>query len=141
MNTRAILAAMGVAAMILVVAGAYLALFRDDGPNCSLPGCVSVDENCSTYRIQKQRSANIKDPFVKGVVDIGIVEGTTARQAAALLKAIDTATYLPIAPYRQAAFVCVRGGFEQEWVDRMRAYEWVEWAHVEGVTPIDTLGN
>lgn len=141
MSNRTILGAMGAAIVVLIIAGAYLAFFSGAGANCDTPGCVSVDENCSRYRIEKQRSANIRDPFVKGIVDIGIVEGTTVREAAALLKTVDTATYMPIAPYRQAAFICVKPGYEEEWVQRMKTYDWVEWAHVEGVNPIDTIGN
>lgn len=130
---------MAIALLALAGAGSYLLFFADGGEACSLPGCVSVDQNCSLYRIERQRRADIHDDYVDGVVDIGIVEGTSARQAAASLQAVGTATYMPISPYRQAAFICVQDGFEDEWVDRMKQYEWVEWAHREGVTPIDTL--
>ena len=139
MTSRTILAAMGLAVIVLAAAGLYLAFFSDAGDACGTPGCISVDENCSKYRIENQRNADIKDPFVKGVVDIGFVEGYKVTEAAALLKTLGTATYMPIAPYRQAAFICVKKGYEQEWSARMRTYEWVEFAHVEGVNPIDTL--
>lgn len=141
MNTTTILGAMGVAVAVLVAAGAYLAFFSDSGANCDLPGCVSLEENCSKYRLERQRSADIRDAYVAGVVDIGIVEGTDVREAAALMKTVGTATYMPIAPYRQAAFICVEDGHEDEWVERLKTFEWVEWAHREGVTPIDTIGN
>ncbi len=140
MSNHAILSAMGLALVVLVASAAYL-LFADSGKACELPGCVDKDQNCSKYRIARQRSADIHAPYVDGVIDIGIVEGTSVREAADLMKTVDTATYMPIAPYRQAAFICVEKGFEDEWVARLKSYEWVEWAHRTGVNPIDTLQN
>lgn len=141
MTTRTILGAMCVAVLVLAAAGLYLAFFSNGGGASGPPGSISTSENCSKYRIENQRSAEIRDPFVKGVVDIGFVEGYKATEAAALLKTVGTATYMPIAPYRQNAYICVKKGYEQEWVDRMKAYDWVEFAHVEGVNPIDTIGQ
>lgn len=141
MSNRTIFSAMGLAAIILVAAVSYVAFFSSDAEGCTAPNCVSTGENCSKYRIERQRNAHIKDSFVKGIVDIGLVEDTNVSEAAAFLKTVGTSTYMPIAPYQQAAFICVKDGHEQEWVDRMKTFEWVEWAHVEGVTPIDTLGN
>jgi hypothetical protein len=141
MNNRTIFGAMGVAVIVLVAAGLYLVFFSGDGGASGPPGSISTSENCSKYRIENQRNAEIRDPFVKGVVDIGFVEGYKVTEAAALLKTLGTATYMPIAPYRQNAFICVKKGYEAEWVARMKTYAWVEFAHVEGVNPIDTLGD
>ena len=140
MNTRTIIGAMGLAVLVLAAVGVYVAFFSGGGAS-GLPGSISADENCSKYRQENQRNAGIKDQFVKGVVDIGIREGHKATEAASLLKTVGTSTYLPLLPYRQAAFICVEKGHEQEWADRMRALDWVEWAHVEGVNPIDTIGQ
>jgi hypothetical protein len=137
-TTRTIIGAMGVATIALIAVLAYLAFFADSGGASGPPG--SIDTNCQKYRTKNQQDAKLDDPFVKGVVDIGIVEGTKQVEAAALIKSLGTSAFLPF-PYRENAFVCTKKGYEEEWVERLRALDWVEWAHVEGVTPIDTLGN
>jgi hypothetical protein len=141
MSNHAILSVMGIAAVVLISSAVYLLFLADSSKACELPGCIDKDENCSKYRLEKRQSADIYEPYVDGVVDIGIVEGTNVREAADLMRTVDTATYMPIAPYRQAAFVCVEDGFEDEWVARLKTYGWVEWAHRAGVNPIDTLQN
>jgi len=137
-SNRVIIGAMGIAVVVLAAAGVYLAFFAGSGSAYSLPG--SIDTNCQKYRTDNQHSAKIDDPIVKGIVDIGLVEGTKETQAAQDLKLIGTSSFLPF-PYRENAFVCVQKGHEDEWAARLKTFDWVEWAHSEGVNPIDTLGQ
>ncbi|HVP05355.1 MAG TPA: hypothetical protein VMT90_06750 [Dehalococcoidia bacterium] len=139
MNTRAILASMTVAVAVLIGAVAYLAFFSGSSAS-GPPGSVSTSTNCSKYRLDHRREVELNDPYVKGVIEIGFNEGFKSTEAAGLLKTLGTAAYIPL-PYTQHAFICVKPGFEDEWVARMKTYDWVEFAHRDYSNPIDTLGQ
>jgi len=134
MSNRRILSAMAVALLVLAGAGAYLAFFN--GGSAAADGSISDD--CQQYALDNAQHASIHDQFIKGIVTIGFKEGPDSPQAALLLRTIGTTFYMPL-PYHQTAFVCVQAGREQEWVARMKALDWVEWAHVEGVHGLLTL--
>jgi len=133
---RVIVAAVALAAATLVALGVAFAFGQFDAGSSGPPGSVSDD--CQKYALANAKVANVHDPFIKGIVTIGINPGPDSPQAALLLKALGTTSYLPL-PYHEAAIVCVQKGHEQEWVDRLKALDWVEFAHTEGVHPILTL--
>lgn len=133
---RLIAAAVAVAAALLVALGVGFAIGAFDSGTSGPPG--SVSDECKDYALNNAETAGVKDPFIKGVVTIGFNEGTGASQAAVLLKTLGTTYYIP-SPYRQTAFICVKAGYENAWVEQMKARDWVEWAHVEGVHPLLTL--
>jgi hypothetical protein len=133
---RIIAAAIALAAATLVGVGVAFAFGAFDGGPSGPPG--SVSDECSKYALNKAQTAGVKDPFIKGVVTIGLKEGPDGPGAASLLNVIGTTYYMPL-PYHQAAFVCVKPGYENAWIDRMKALDWVEFAHTEGVHPILTL--
>ena len=84
------------------------------------------------------KSAGIHDPFIKGLVGVGFQPGQTVPGADALLKTLGTSYYV-VSPFHQYAIVCVKPGFEQSWAAQLKAMDWVEYAHPEGVIPILTL--
>jgi hypothetical protein len=128
--------AVALAAATLVVLGVGFALGWFDSGTSGPPG--SVSDECSKYALNHAESAGVKDPFIKGIITIGLKEGPDGPGAATLLNVIGTTYYMPL-PYHQAAFVCVKPGYENAWIDRMKALDWVEWAHTEGVHPLLTL--
>ncbi len=133
---RAIAAAIAFAAATLIALGVAFAFGAFDSGPSGPPG--SVSDECSKYALNKAETAGVKDPFIKGVVTIGLKEGPDGPGAAFLLNVIGTTYYMPL-PYHQGAFVCVKPGYENAWIDRMKALDWVEFAHTEGVHPILTL--
>jgi hypothetical protein len=133
---RAIAAAIALAAATLIALGVAFAAGAFDSGTSGPPG--SISDECSKYALNKAETAGVKDPFIKGVVTIGLKEGPDGPGAASLLNVIGTTYYMPL-PYHQAAFVCVKPGYEKAWIDRMKALDWVEFAHTEGVHPILTL--
>jgi hypothetical protein len=135
---RAIAAAIALSAATLIGLGVAFAFGVFDGGTSGPPG--SVSDECSKYALNKAETAGVKDPFIKGVVTIGLKEGPDGPGAATLLNGIGTTYYMPL-PYHATAFVCVKPGYENAWIDRMKALDWVEFAHTEGVHPILTLGQ
>jgi hypothetical protein len=133
---RVIAAAITIAAVVLVAIGVGFALGAFDTGSSGPPGSVSDD--CQKYALENAKAANIHDPFIKGIVTIGIKPGPSSPQAALLLKGLGTTFYMPL-PYRESAIVCVEKGYEQEWIDKLKALDWVEFAHTEGIHPILTL--
>jgi hypothetical protein len=126
--------ALGLATLIgLGVAFAFGAL---DSGTSGPPGSVSAD--CRDYATGKAKSAGIHDAIIKGIVGVGFQAGQTEPGAIALLKTIGTSYYV-VSPFRQYAIVCVKPGFEQSWAAQLKAMDWVEYAHPEGVIPILTL--
>ncbi len=138
MANKLLASAVAIAAAVLLALGVGYALGAFDSGTSGPPG--SVSNECSKYAYDQARSAGVRDPFIKGIVSIGLKEGPNSTAAAALLRAIGTTYYMPL-PYHQAAFVCVKPGYESDWIDRMKAMDWVEWAHAEGVHPLLTLPN
>ena len=136
MSTRLIVVAMAIAAATLFALGIAFALGAFDSGTSGPPG--SISDECSKYALNKAETAGVKDPFIKGVVSIGLKEGPDGPRAATLLNGIGTTYYMPL-PYLQTAFVCVKPGYENTWVEQMKALDWVEWAHTEGVHPLLTL--
>jgi hypothetical protein len=135
---RAIAAAIALAAATLIgLVGAFAVGAFDSGTS-GPPG--SVADDCQKYALANAKAADIHDPFIKGIVTIGINPGPDSPQAALLLKGLGTTFYMPL-PYRESAIVCVKKGYEQTWIDRLKALDWVEFAHTEGVHPILTLGQ
>ena len=133
MIDRAIVAAMGLATVVLV-AIAYLSIFEgDDGPS-GPPGSVQTD--CNEMVFENRRSAARTDRYVVGVVQIGFIEGPEPPEASRLLRSTGTSYDIPLLPFRDFAIVCVEDGFEEEWVEKMRSYDWVEWAHRENGDPL-----
>jgi hypothetical protein len=125
-----------IAAAVLIGLGVAFAFGALDSGASGPPG--SVSDKCQDYALKNAEAATLDDPFVKGVVTIGFKEGPSSPQAALLLKTLGTTYYMPL-PYHQTAFICVKPGYELAWVDQMKALDWVEWAHVEGVHPLLTL--
>jgi hypothetical protein len=136
LSTRVIIAAMAIAAATLVALGVAFAFGAFDSGSSGPPGSVSDD--CQKYALANAKAANVHDPFIKGIVTIGINPGPGSPQAALLLKGLGTTFYMPL-PYRESAIVCVEKGHEQEWINKLKALGWVEFAHTEGVHPILTL--
>ena len=133
---RVIAAAIALAAATLVGLGVAFAVGAFDSGSSGPPGSVSDD--CQKYALANAKAANVHDPFIKGIVTIGINPGPSSTQAALLLKGLGTTFYMPL-PSRESAIVCVEKGHEQEWIDKLKALDWVEFAHTEGVHPILTL--
>ena len=126
--------ALGLATLVALGVALAAGLF-DSGPS-GPPGSVSDD--CQKYALENAKAADIHAPFIKGIVTIGIKPGPSSTEAALLLKGLGTTFYMPL-PYRESAIVCVEKGHEQEWIDKLKALDWVEFAHAEGVHPILTL--
>lgn len=135
---RVIAAAIALAAATLIGLGVAFAVGVFDAGASGPPGSVSDD--CQKYALANAKAADIHDPFIKGIVTIGINPGPSSPQAALLLKGLGTTFYMPL-PYRESAIVCVKKGYEQTWIDKLKALDWVEFAHTEGVHPILTLGQ
>ncbi len=136
MVNKLLASAVTLAAATLVALGVAFAVGAFDSGSSGPPGSVSDD--CQKYALANAKAANIHDPFIKGIVTIGINPGPDSPQAALLLKGLGTTFYMPL-PYHEAAIVCVKKGYEQAWIDRLKALDWVEFAHTEGVHPILTL--
>ena len=136
MSTKLIVVAMAIAAATLVALGVAFATGAFDSGMSGPPGSVSA--GCRDYATDKAKSAGIHDPIIKGIVGVGFQAGQTEPGAIALLKTIGTSYYV-VSPFRQYAIVCVKPGFEQSWAAQLKAMDWVEYAHPEGVIPILTL--
>ena len=136
MTNKLLASAVALATATLVALGVAFAFGAFDGGTSGPPG--SVSDECSKYALNKAKTAGVKDPFIKGVVTIGLKEGPDGPGAASLLNVIGTTYYMPL-PYHQTAFVCVKPGYEQAWIDKLKALAWVEFAHTEGVHPMLTL--
>ena len=140
MSTRAIVGGMGAAIAVLLACLVYVAFLAGSSGASGPPGSLSTNTNCGKYRLEQRHKVAVSDAYVKGIIEIGFVEGTKSTDAAGYLRTLGTATYLP-GPYRQHAYLCVKDGFEQEWVARMKTYPWVEFAHQDYASAIDTLAN
>ncbi len=136
LSTRLIVVAMAIAAATLVALGVAFAFGAFDSGTSGPPGSVSDD--CRNFATANAKAANIHDPIIKGIVGVGFQAGQTEPGAIALLKTIGTSYYV-VSPFHQYAIVCVKPGFEQSWAAQLKAMEWVEYAHPEGVIPILTL--
>jgi hypothetical protein len=136
---RAIIASMGIAAAVLIAIGVYLAFFEVDSGPSGPPGSLQTD--CNQMAFENRRSVSRSERWVPGVVQIGFNRGPDGPEAARLLKTTGTSYDLPLLPFRDFAVLCVRDGYEDEWVERMRAYDWVEWSHREGVDSMLAQGD
>lgn len=127
---------MAVAAATLVGLGVAFAMgvFEDDhfGPGGSYTG------NCRLFAREQADDVTLRQPYIKGVVSIGFKDGPDAPGAIALLRSIGTTSWVPL-PFRDAAVVCVEPGHEDEWAAKLKTYDWVEFAHKEGIDPFQTL--
>jgi hypothetical protein len=61
--------------------------------------------------------------------------GPDGPEAARLLKTLETSYTIPL-PFGELAVVCVEGGYEEEWTDRIEANEWVEFVRRQSVNPL-----
>jgi hypothetical protein len=93
--------------------------------------------DCQRMLAENTRSAELTDPFIKGIVTVGMNKGITAPEAAAMLDGEGAAFFLPY-PYREHAVVCVSEGKEESTADHLRTLPLVEWAHTEGVKPLQS---
>jgi hypothetical protein len=98
------------------------------------PGSLGSGTKCDQYSLDKARHADIDERYVDGVISLGFKEGPDSRQAAALMHTLETSFYMPL-PFAEYALVCVKDGYEDEWVERIQALDWVEYVHREGVRP------
>jgi hypothetical protein len=136
MVNKLLVSAVAIGAAVLIGIGVAFAFGALDSGTSGPPG--SVSDECSKYALNHAESAKVDDPFIKGVVTVGFKEGPDGPGAALLLKTLGTTFYMPL-PYHQTAFICVKPGYEKAWVAQMKALDWVEWAHTEGVHPLLTL--
>jgi hypothetical protein len=123
---------MAVAAATLVGLGAAFALGAfegsDFGANDSYTG------NCQQFARKQQEDVHLGQRTVEGIIEVGFNPGPTAPEAIDLLKTVGTNYWVQL-PFRDFAIVCLRPGHEQEWIDRMKTYDWVEFAHKQGIDP------
>jgi hypothetical protein len=133
---RVIAAAIALAAATLIGLCVGFALGAFDSGASGPPGSVSDD--CRKYATANAKAANLHDSIIKGIVGVGFQAGQTEPGAIVLLKTIGTSYYV-VSPFHQYAIVCVKPGFEQSWAAQLKAMDWVEYAHPEGVIPILTL--
>lgn len=133
MSTRLIIAAMAVATATLIGLGAAFALGAFDSGTSGPPGSVSLDTNCQKYGEEMMNKAKRTDMWVDGIITVGFNHGPDGPGAVRLLKTLGTAYYLSL-PFRDQAWVCVQVGHEDEWAAKLKALDWVEFAHKEGVS-------
>ena len=131
MPTRLIIAAMSIAAATAVGIGVAFALGAFDSSEFGQGGTFSG--NCREYGTDHLNEQKFSDPYLKGVVSVGFNHGPDAPAAVDLLKGLGTSYYMPL-PFRDFAFICVKTGYEDEWSAKLKALDWVEFAHKEGVT-------
>ena len=93
--------------------------------------------SCQRMLADATRSAELTDPFIKGIVSVGMNKGVLAPEAAAMLEGEGAAFFLPY-PYREYAVVCVAEGDEESRAEDFRELPLVEWAHTEGVKPLQS---
>jgi hypothetical protein len=92
--------------------------------------------DCRRELGESTRSAQITDRYIKGIVSVGLNEGTTAIEAREMLRDMQANFFVP-SPWQEYVVVCVPHGDEQKWVDRFDEKEIVEWSHREGVRPLE----
>jgi hypothetical protein len=131
MTTKLLLGAMALAAATLIGLGAAFALGVFEGSDFGQGGTFSG--NCREYGTDHLNEQSFNDPYLKGVVSVGFNHGPDGPAAIALLQTLGTSYYMPL-PFRDFAFVCVQNGHEDEWANKLKALDWVEFAHKEGVT-------
>lgn len=125
------------ASLALLIALALAACGGDDGGS-GVEG--SVSEDCDDYSRKRTSEAELSDDIIAGIVEVGFNPGPNSREAAAILRGLGTSYILPL-PFRDMAVLCVGQGREEEWITRLRAEPWVEWAHGRGVNGFDTVDN
>lgn len=131
LNTKLIAAAMAVAIAALIGLGVAFALGAfggsDFGPNGEYYG------NCLQYGTDHLNEQRFSDPYLKGIVAVGFNRGPEAPEAVSLLRSLGPSYFMPL-PFRDFAYICVKNGYEDEWIEKLKAMDWVEFAHKEGVT-------
>ncbi|MEO8458211.1 MAG: hypothetical protein ABI559_10400 [Chloroflexota bacterium] len=133
-STRLIIAAMAAASAVLIGVGVGLAFGAfDSGGTSGPPGSIDVTENCQKYGTDMMNKAKLTDPWLKGIVTVGFDHGPDGPAAVKLLNTLGTAYYLAL-PFRDQAWICVKVGYEDEWAAKLKALDWVEFAHKEGVS-------
>lgn len=131
---------MVVAVLVLAGIGVGFAAgaFDSGGGTSGPPGSVSQD--CDDYARERTSEAEISDDTIAGIVEVGFNRGPDSREAAAILKGLGTAYILPL-PFRDMAVLCVKPGYEEQWIADLKQQPWVEWAHGRGVNGFDTLDD
>ena len=86
----------------------------------------------------RQTHAELNDPYVEGYITVGFEFSVTIQEAIRILDSQD-AHWTIDHPYRHNAQVCTFVGEEQEWADRFKAIEGVQFARTDGVNPQDLL--
>lgn len=94
----------------------------------------SVSKDCREHAEEMARETHLDDPFIPGVITVGIFEDVRSPGPAERLRALGTSYFIPV-PYQQAAVVCVKPGHEDRWIETLKATGWVEWAHTESPVP------
>lgn len=136
MSTKLIAAAMAVAAATLVGLGVAWAMGVFESDDFGLDG--GYTGNCREYAEEQANDVTLNQPYIKGVVAVGFKDGPNAQGAISLLKTINATHWVPL-PFRDYAVVCVKSGYEDEWSAKLKALDWVEFAHKEGIDPFRTL--
>jgi hypothetical protein len=93
--------------------------------------------DCQRTLAENTRNAELTDPFIKKIVSVGMNKGVEAPEAAAMLRGEGAAFFLPY-PYREYAVVCVAEGDEESTAEHLRELPLVEWAHTEGIKPLQS---
>lgn len=101
----------------------------------------SVDDYCRDYAYRK---TTVYDPskgeLIPGILTLGLAPGMKPQEAAAFLKTLGTSYYMPL-PYQEFAVLCVKEGYEEQWVEIAKTHDKVEWAHREGVRRLDAAAD
>jgi hypothetical protein len=84
--------------------------------------------------------AKLTDDYNKGYVEVGFEFDVSVQQAAATLDRLGAHWEIDY-PYHRYAWVCTRPGEEREWEERLRNTEGVQFAHQEGVNPLEIIGD
>lgn len=103
------------------------------GGSSGPPG--SIDTDCRGYAQDKTIHAALTDRYIDGIISVGLKPGHDAREANEFAATLETAYFVPL-PYIDYALVCVKEGHEDEWIARIKALDWVEWSHREGIRPL-----
>lgn len=82
--------------------------------------------------------AKLTDRFNEGFVEVGFDFGVKVQQAAAILDGLGAHWEIDH-PYHRYAWVCMPPGEEEEWEERLKQVEGVQFVHQEGINPIEIV--
>jgi hypothetical protein len=113
-----------------IIAASALALVTSCGES-GPEGSVQAD--CFDYAQERISDwAAAPDGLAPGVVTVGFIKDTKIAAAKRFLETLETSYYIPT-PWLEFAVICTDEGWEEHWVDVVKADPMVEWAHREGV--------